>query len=339
MVNSVRNHRETSFDVGTTRLGDTGIRKWMSRLIIVAGLVWVVAVVTQDFAELRLNFRLESVGWLTYTFAVGLIALLLTVPIFRTFLGYYAGAAVRYVYAARLMFVAQMLRHLPGRFWGIVYLVRVTRSEIPVAATVRASLDVMLYSMAFNILVAGGLVLAVTAGIYVTAMAAAGGLLLIVAAARQDWPGRFAVRVIRFLPARVSHLAEGLIMRDKLPWRDVLTITGIFVAVWACYLSIWWALTRTFPVLADTNIWLLCASYSLAWVLGYLAMITPGGLGVREAGFVLLASPLADPSSLTFLAIFIRLWQITIELVLFVAFVFVRPGRARDGISADSSAA
>lgn len=337
----MRDHQATNLASGTGRPPDpvvvvqdeTGRRKWVSRLIIIAGLAWVVAVLIRDFAELRVNFRVDSVAWLTYTFAAGLIALLLTVPVFRIFLGHYAGLTVRYLYAARLMFVAQILRHLPGRVWGVVYLVRVTRSEIPAAATIRANLDVMLYSMAFNILIAGALALAVLTTLKIAVTAVVGGLLLLVAAMRQDWPGRIAMRLIRYLPARIKRLADGLARRDKLPWREVLSIAVSFLAAWICYLSIWWALPRTFAVLADASIWLLCASYSLAWVLGYLAMITPGGLGVREAGFVLLASPLADPSSLVFLALFIRLWQVAIEFVLFLVFALVRHGRARDSAS------
>jgi hypothetical protein len=333
----VKDHQVMNLDSGAGGSGDTGLRKWVSRLIIIAGLAWVVAVLIRDFAELRVIFRVDSVAWLTYTFAAGLAALLLTVPVFRIFLGYHAGLAIRYFYAAHMLFVAQILRHLPGRFWGILYLVRATKSEIPAAAMIRANLDVMFYSMAFNILIAGSLALAELVSLQIAVVAVTGGLLVMVVAIRQDWPGRFAMRLVRYLPARVIRLAEGLVRRDTLPWRDVLAIAVSFVAVWICYLSIWWALPRTFVVLAETSIWLLCASYSLAWVLGYLAMITPGGLGVREAGFVLLAAPLADPSTLTFLAIFIRVWQIAIEFMLFFAFAFVRRGRATDSISSDAA--
>jgi uncharacterized membrane protein YbhN (UPF0104 family) len=80
-------------------------------------------------------------------------------------------------------------------------------------------------------------------------------------------------------------------------------------------------------MLRDVNIWLLCASYSLAWVIGYLAMITPGGLGVREAGFFALASPLMGLPELTFLAVFVRLWQILVESLMFLAFAFVNPSK------------
>jgi uncharacterized membrane protein YbhN (UPF0104 family) len=62
-------------------------------------------------------------------------------------------------------------------------------------------------------------------------------------------------------------------------------------------------------------------------------MITPGGLGVREAGFFALASPLMSLPELTFLAVFIRLWQILVESLMFLAFAFVKPepGTSNDG--------
>jgi hypothetical protein len=52
----------------------------------------------------------------------------------------------------------------------------------------------------------------------------------------------------------------------------------------------------------------LAASYVLAWAAGIAAIVTPGGLGVREAVFVLLSPPGVAREAVALLAVFMRAW-------------------------------
>jgi len=307
----------------------TPIRLWLSRAIMVAGIVWVVAMLAREFPNLRSGFAIDSEAWLGFTVVAGCLALLLTVPIFRAMLVMHAGLDMSPAYAARLLFVAQILRHLPGRFWGVMYLVNETQERFAAGSMVRANVDFMLYSMAFNLLTAAFLLLAATVDVRLAGFAAAAGVALLAWTMRINLVGRLAARLSRLLPSRLRQLASDSPNPSRLPWSLAVTVCSLFVAVWACYLSVWWALPQVFPILRDVNIWLLCATYSLAWVIGYLAMITPGGLGIREAGFFALAAPLMGLPELTFLAVFIRVWQILVESLMFLAFTFVKPADAR----------
>jgi len=292
--------------------------------------VWVVIVFTRDFTSLRNDFRIESFAWLGFTFAAGILALLLTVPVFQLLLGSHSGIPIRYAYAARLLFVAQVLRHLPGRVWGVMYLIAETRQSIPTSAMVRANIDVMLYSLSFNMLVAILLYVSVTNSLVFACATGILALLLFAIAVHLDWIGQIAKMVSRFLPERAAKFSAGLTTHRPISWDVVARIVVCYILSWACYLSIWWALTKIFVVLDDVNIWLLCAAYSVAWVLGYIAMITPAGLGVREAGFFAMAAPLMSLPNLTFLAVFVRIWQLITELLLFFMFAFAKHGRAAD---------
>jgi hypothetical protein len=225
---------------------------------------------------------------------------------------------------ARLFFVAQMLRHLPGRFWGVMFLVNETLDEIPAISMVRANIDFMFYSIAFNLLTAGLLVTAVTIDATSALLFAVLGTATLCFALQANLLGRIAARFSPILPVRLRKYAGHAAARSQIPWTSAIIVSVLFVLVWLCYLSVWWALPKIFAVLDEVNIWLLCASYALAWVIGYVSMITPGGLGVREAGFFALASPLMGLAELTFLAVFIRVWQILIESLMFVAFAFLK---------------
>jgi uncharacterized membrane protein YbhN (UPF0104 family) len=311
------------------------IRTWASRIILAAGIVWVAIVFSREFVALKATFVVDSVAWLAFTIVAGCVALLLSVPVFRTLLAAYARMPIALSHSAHMLFVAQILRHLPGRVWGIMYLVNETHTRIPAASMVRANVDFMLFSMSFNVLVAAALFLAVTISPDVATICAAAGVIALSVALRRNWIGAFAGALARIMPARMKPFTSAVAEQPQLSWPAVAGISSAFVLVWCCYLSIWWALTQVFGILGNVNIWLLCASYSLAWVVGYLAMITPGGIGVREAGFFALASPLMSLPELTFLAVFIRLWQILVESLMFVAFAFVKP---ETGASDDGSA-
>ena len=75
--------------------------------------------------------------------------------------------------------------------------------------------------------------------------------------------------------------------------------------------------------------WTIAGAYCLAWCAGFLAFWAPGGIGsVREVVFVAVLSSYLTPKSagairipqsqaeLYFLAILLRLWTITGELIL-----------------------
>jgi len=333
------NTTRTSNDIDpSTEIHRSVVWVWLSRVIVAAGIVWVVVVFTRDFASLRNDFRIESFAWLGFTFVAGMLALLLTVPVFQLLLRSHSDIPIRYSYAARLLFVAQVLRHLPGRVWGVMYLIAETRRSIPTSAMVRANIDVMLYSMSFSMLVAILLYVSVTIGLIFASAAGILALSLFAMAVHLDWIGQIARMVSRFLPERAAKFSAGLTALRPVPWNVVSKIVVCYILSWACYLSIWWALTKIFVVLEDVNIWLLCAAYSVAWVLGYISMITPAGLGVREAGFFALAAPVMSLPNLTFLAVFVRVWQLTTELLLFFMFAFAKHGRATDNTSvADDS--
>jgi uncharacterized membrane protein YbhN (UPF0104 family) len=300
------------------------LRTYLSRVIIAAGVVWVVFVFWREIPNLDENLRINSWFWLVYTIVAGAVAQMLLVPVFRMILNHTGGVQVSYLYAARLLFVAQILRHLPGRLWGIVYLVKETRQSIPPAAMIRANLDVMFYSMTFSIVAAGMLALGAIIGTQIAAVFVVISLVGVAISIRKDWTGTVLRKLVRLVPARAAQYQEALKLHESLPWPLVLSIVAYFVLAWCFFLSIWWAVARVYEAFDGINIWLLCASYSAAWVIGYITMITPGGLGVREAGFIALSAKLTTLPNLTFLAIFFRLWQIFVEFILFLAFAFIK---------------
>lgn len=303
----------------------SGVWKWVSRLILVFGVAWVIVLLARDFGTVRTEFHVASYAWLLVTVAVGIVALLLLVPVFQSLLVVHSGQRIGYVQAARMLFVAQILRHLPGRIWGIAYLVAETRAEIPSAAMVRANLDTMFYAVFFILLVAASLVIGVYAGVPLAAACYALGSVLLGVSIRFDVLGHVIGTLARLVPRLARKLEQQLPAQRKIPWWVAAKIVACTGLSWVCYLSVWAVFPWIFPVLEEVNIWLLCASYSAAWFVGYVSMITPSGLGVREASFFAFASTLTTLPNLAFLAVFVRVWQLAAEIIVFLMFVFFGP--------------
>ena len=92
------------------------------------------------------------------------------------------------------------------------------------------------------------------------------------------------------------------------------------ISSWAVYLVAWQSLGRAFPNSAGNDMMLLCATYSIAWVVGFVSVFTPSGMGVREAVFLFL-TPADSLASLAFLAVIVRFWLLAIDILLSLLFL------------------
>ena len=69
----------------------------------------------------------------------------------------------------------------------------------------------------------------------------------------------------------------------------------------------------------DSNIvFLLAAAYTISWIIGFVTLVTPGGLGIREVSFVLICSQYLSQHHASFLSLFLRIWLILVDLLLFL---------------------
>ena len=65
-----------------------------------------------------------------------------------------------------------------------------------------------------------------------------------------------------------------------------------------------------------TNFYAILASMSISWVIGYVSVITPGGLGIREGVMYLMLNNITDIQISFFIPIATRLLHFLVELLL-----------------------
>jgi len=297
--------------------------RWVSNILIVAGLGWVgyLLVTTVDDPK---QFIPDSIAWLIV--ATGLVALSLAANIwlFNLFLHTELGRCYPLGLVARLSVAGQLLRYLPGRIWGVAYQISAARERIPAIQLARANADLMVFSL-FGSAIVAFLLLGYQSGwhwvtlvtLSTTGIVFLGSFFL----GGANWLLRLFASL---LPDKARRILEKL-ATGQLSISQMVLIFLIFISSWIIYLIGWNLLGLVFSNFSEVNFTALCAFYTLASIIGIVSAITPAGLGVREAAFVMLATGSMSPEVVAFFAVFGRIWLISVEIFLLIFIVSLLP--------------
>lgn len=93
---------------------------------------------------------------------------------------------------------------------------------------------------------------------------------------------------------------------------------------WFCYLISWYFISPN--VFTFTDLLCLSSAYAVAWMIGFLAVIMPGGLVVREASFIWLCANLwsYEQSQLIFFSLLMRLLFIIGDILSFLLSILIK---------------
>lgn len=267
---------------------------------------------------------------LTVSAAIVLATYGLLIQVWRVLLAG-GGAALPFWRAARIWSISNLWRYVPGKVWQIGAMSAMAQRErvSPVAAAGSAVL-----STALNI--------------------ATGLALVLVLAWRflEDWSPRARPVAIALLAAavagllalpyalpRLSALAGRVAGRDvtiKAPPRWAIAIaTGGNVLSWVMYGMAFLWLVRGLLGTSDGAPWQYIAVFTASYVVGYLFLVIPGGVGPREGVmlWMLATLGLATQKEAALVTVASRLWLTLLELVpglLFLAFDRIRPSPPLD---------
>lgn len=222
-------------------------------------------------------------------------------------------ATISFADAARIQCVSKLGLYVPGRVWQMVAMGRMAQAVnvAPAAAAGSAILSTVVnIAMGFAVAVFTGwnaldtLSRGHAALGVVLAVAIVGGVLLL----------PFMIPALVSVVNRVTRRNFEL---DNLPRRAVYIAIVGNVVVWIMYgwsfqLLVHGVLGETRGSLAD-----YVAAYALSYVIGYLVLVVPGGVGTRELvqTTALTAMGLADVKQAAVIAVTSRLWLTVLELL------------------------
>ena len=223
------------------------------------------------------------------------------------------GSSLGFVSAARIWTVSNLGRYVPGKFWqiGAMGLMAQREGVSPIAATGSSILNVVVN------LVAGFVIVAVLGWPLLDLPAIRGGRALAIL---------FVVVGATVLAALPRALPAFVRILSRMTGRDikigafpamaiVVSVIGNLVA-WIAYGAAFATFARGVLGTAYGPLTAYIAVYALSYLVGYLVLFLPSGIGARELAMVALlpAAHLADPAQAAVLAVTSRLWLTVLEI-------------------------
>jgi uncharacterized membrane protein YbhN (UPF0104 family) len=213
-----------------------------------------------------------------------------------------------------IMSVAKLGRYLPGKVWaflGQIYLAK--RDSVPAhTATVSVLLSTVLSVLSALFLFLVSLIFLVNRGlprgVYLS-------LLLI--------PICFIVLEPRVLSRTLNWLLKRLGRKEvqfSFGYLRMLEVLAVYCVNWICQGFCFFFLIRSFYPISLSHYLPLVGINSLAWTIGFLVFIVPGGLGVREGLQSLLLRLFLPFSVGVIAALLYRIWAIVGMLIFFAIF-------------------
>lgn len=95
-----------------------------------------------------------------------------------------------------------------------------------------------------------------------------------------------------------------------------LCLAGAYLFLWELLGIAFFLFIKSFTLVSASQLLVVTGTYAVAWSIGFLSVITPSGLGVREGVLSLLLTSVLPPATATLVALLSRLWTISAELVL-----------------------
>jgi glycosyltransferase 2 family protein len=278
-------------------------------ILLVGAAAWfLVNAITSNWQALREHEWRVNPGLLATSIAVHIAVLAWGVAIWSRVIRFFSAPAVGTRLLLSVWFLSNLAKYIPGKIFQFVAVADLGQR---VGAPPRLLLVSLLVHTALALL-AGTLLSSWTLSeqLIPAVPPAAVGITVTAAAVLMVHPS-----ILNWALGLVSRVARGQLLRWNGRWRDGIVLLLLSVASWMLYGLAYYLFLLSLTPLPLSALPVLSGVNALSFVAGYLAIVTPGGLGVREAAMTALLLPLVPQSVAAVLAISSRLWTIITELL------------------------
>lgn len=228
---------------------------------------------------------------------LALAALAATVATWCGFLSWRAlladfGSRIPLAAAARIFFVGQLGKYLPGKLWPVLTQARLGREfQVPGRASAAAALLVMVISLGCGLLLTVCLLPLVSSKAFDRYWWT---LLVLPVAALALWPP-----VLNWGLGRAMRIARREPMPRPLSLAGIGRAVGWSVLAWLVYGVHLWALLSGLGATGAHLLPLSIGAFAGSWAIGFLLIVAPAGAGPREAALVvILGTSVSQPVAL-----------------------------------------
>lgn len=298
------------------------LRQYLGILIAATLLFFLIKPFVQTHSELKdVTFQIQW-KWLLSSFGLILFYWSIYVLPFAKLLGGIAQRNVSFHNAFRLFHLANITRYLPGRIWGFVRLLTLSerfgfcKTAVGVSLTLHVGIETALGGLIAMSLIFSK---ALQGTVQVLIDKISGHAVLLALACIGILAG------LVFLVPSVSKHAQ--------QFRKALRETGIpffqksfrkqwiyifigQILLWFCQVFAFFLFVKSLVSVQWKDVGIFSACYAFTWLVGFLSVLTPGGLGVREGLLGLLLANYMSTSQATLIALLCRVWMLSAEIVL-----------------------
>ena len=233
-----------------------------------------------------------------------------------------------------LFHLANITRYLPGRIWGIIRLLSLSKqfglskTAVGSSLTLHVGIETFLGGIfAMSLLfsqemrdVIQGVLEKFTENAIITIAAIIGimvGLLFLIA----------------MLSSKAREFTKtlqdtGELLLQKSFWGQWVKIFSSHILLWMCQGFAFFLFVHSLAPVKWMHIGVLSACYAFALIVGFLSFLTPGGLGVREGLLGILLANYMPALQATRIALLCRVWMLSAEIILAgIAFLYNRRKR------------
>ncbi|MEO7362218.1 MAG: lysylphosphatidylglycerol synthase domain-containing protein [Gemmatimonadaceae bacterium] len=300
--------------VGVTKNSRKTLWRVIQIVFLIAALGYTAMQVRANWTQVKASAANVHPDWLLISassaIVIGTYAIL--IQSWRTLIAG-EGSSLRYLAAARIWFIANLGRYIPGKVWSIAALNSMAAREgVPGAAAAGAAVLGTLINIGagFGVVALSGSRLLAQLDPVFRVGSIVGSILFVIGVAALPW----------MLPPTAEWAAKRFgkkIPSVRVPAQNLFTAVTINAVSWFCYGWAFMLFARavlpevTGSVAQFTGVW--TASYTL----GYLAFFAPGGIGVREVvmGAAMVGLGMASKTDAALIAVTSRLWLSVVEVL------------------------
>lgn len=276
--------------------GRAGARRWIQRAFAVAVLVGLGVVLVDQWPRVEPHLDDLSAPALAGSFASLVLAQMLALLAWRTIVTD-LGSRLPLQQAARIYFVGQVGKYVPGSVWPVVAQMEMGRDAgVPRARMAVSFMVSLLVSVVVGLGI--GLPTLVSSGqSWVPALVAVVlGLVVVL------WP-----TVVNRVVDRGLRLVRHPPLEHQLSRSALLRCAGIYLLSWAAFGLHLWFLSIDLGADPLTSLPVAIAAFAVAANLGTLFIVAPAGAGVREVLIVVGLAPVLASGPATAAALVSRL--------------------------------
>ncbi|MGB3340963.1 MAG: lysylphosphatidylglycerol synthase domain-containing protein [bacterium] len=233
------------------------------------------------------------------------------------------GSNISFVQSTWMIATTQIAKYLPGRVWYMVGRVYVGKNEklkgesLAISMVLETCLLLVTSSIIF-------LICTVLTGNYKINNIIIAAVLVIIAVIIMHptiltWMSNLALRILKRPRIKIS-----------VRYIQILKMSIYFFGLWIAQIAGFYFLINAIYQVPISDIFVLASAHTLSWIIGFIVLFAPSGLGVREGVLTLMLSTIM-PTPLAIAISFVsRVWITVFEVVVFFIGLLIRRKEKED---------